>query len=155
MIQLSLGNDYERERLQVEYLARLINCKAINFGCEQLQEYIQAHYPAYTDLRIKIPTLKKNEAEVRTDERFFIIDNPGVYYFLFPNDELCVEHLIWLLIGIPPEGNSFPTIRESLEAIVREVRENAAQPISDDAEERCKKYALRFDRWEAPALRVH
>lgn len=147
MIQLSLGNAYERERLQVEYLARLINCKAINFGREQLQEYIHAHYPAYTDLKIKIPTPKKNEAEVRTDERFFILDNPGVYHFLFPDDELCVEHLIWLLIGLPPRSNSFPTIRESLEEIVSAVKKNAAKPISKDARERCRKYALRFDRF--------
>ena len=146
MIQIPRLEGQEQERLHAEYLVRLIRSGAINFGCSELIQYIGKRYPFLSTDGLELPTL--GEKIRGTEERFFLNGNPGVYRFLFPNDALCVENLVWLLIGIHPT-EPCSTIRGSLERIIHQIEQKPARPISEERLQAISSYWIRFDRLRA------
>lgn len=146
MIHIPRLEGQEQERLHAEYLVRLIRSGAINFGCSELKQYIERKYPFLSTDSLEFPKLGENIQE--TEERFFLKKNPSVYCFLFPNDELRVENLVWLLIGIHPT-DPCSTIRDSLERLIHQIEQKQVYPISEKRQKEISSYWIRFDRLRA------
>lgn len=146
MIQIPRLEGQEQERLHAEYLVRLIRSGAINFGYSELKQYIGKRYPFLSTDSLQLPKFGKKIQE--TDERFFLKRNPSVYCFLFPNDKLSVENLVWLLIGIHPT-KPCSTIRDSLEHIIYQVEQKQVFPISEERQKAISSYWIRFERLRA------
>jgi len=116
MIRLRLDDPKERRQLQAEYLIRLLKCKAVSFGSTQIADYIKKQFTFVGD-----PGIECDDDDVRRAMDIISKNDPGLYKFLFPEDQLNVANLVWMLIGIPPDGLDTLSIRENFEKIILQI----------------------------------
>lgn len=116
MIRLRLDDQKEMRQLQAEYLIRLVKCKAVSFGGTQIADYIKQQFTFVGD-----PGIECDDDDVREAMDIIRKNDPGLYKFLFPKDQLNVANLVWVLIGIPPDGPNTLSIRENFEKIILQI----------------------------------
>ena len=115
MIRISLDLDTNSfQELQFAYLHCLLLIGAVGIGREDLWQYLSQKSSSVSNANVSLADRSNAQAIIREND-------PGLYEFLFPDGRLEVQKLVWLLVGIPPDGREFLSMRENLEDIIREV----------------------------------